>query len=345
MKHPKIFYSAIAVGVTISALYAGSILRSFRPVDVPIGPHLPVAHYRVTDLGAAKVSFDWVSGVNDRGDIVGVVAAAASNKTKDGDPRQALAIVAGNKVVMGLPQHMAVASAINNHGEVAGTTGSKDTYRAFFWKNGKLTDLGALGGVSSYGCGVNDKGQVVGFYETPDNNTHSFLWERGAMRELPLPLGALARDINNQGEITGIFQKSAHAFLSSAGGAMIDLGDGDGRAINASGVVAGYSGGNACAWKHSQIVPLPALAPRSSASAFDINDLGQIVGHAQPSENAKFSHAVLWQNGKAYDLNSLIDPGSPWELQVSEGINNKGQIVGVGEFKGAKHTFLLTPVG
>lgn len=79
--------------------------------------------------------------------------------------------------------------------------------------------------------------------------------------------------------------------------------------------------------------------------ASDINSRGQIVGHAGPFLNFPTfgGIAVLWQDGKAIDLNTTIPEGSGWVLRSAEGINSRGQIVGYGTLAGEARAFLLTP--
>ncbi len=43
------------------------------------------------------------------------------------------------------------------------------------------------------------------------------------------------------------------------------------------------------------------------------------------------------------DLNKLIPPGSGWVLVEADGVNDSGQIVGMGMHNGQEHAFLLTP--
>ena len=54
--------------------------------------------------------------------------------------------------------------------------------------------------------------------------------------------------------------------------------------------------------------------------------------------------AVLYENGIAVDLNSLISPGSSFTLNRANAINDAGAIVGNGQLAGNTHAFLLTPV-
>ena len=52
---------------------------------------------------------------------------------------------------------------------------------------------------------------------------------------------------------------------------------------------------------------------------------------------------VHHQDGIA-DLNSLLDPGSGWELVEAHGINDAGQITGGGFYGGRFCAFVMTPV-
>jgi probable HAF family extracellular repeat protein len=85
---------------------------------------------------------------------------------------------------------------------------------------------------------------------------------------------------------------------------------------------------------------LGALGANDDSVALGINDSGEIVGF---DNNAI---AFLWtKTGGMKDLNSLIPPNSGWTLNHAAAINTSGQITGYGQFQGATHAFLLTPVG
>jgi hypothetical protein len=44
------------------------------------------------------------------------------------------------------------------------------------------------------------------------------------------------------------------------------------------------------------------------------------------------------------DLNDLISADSGWLLEIAHGINDVGQIAGVGTFNGLQQAFIATPV-
>ena len=134
---------------------------------------------------------------------------------------------------------------------------------AFLWQNGKLIDLGTLGGPSSEAKALNDIGQIVGTSEMPDNpvqpgaRDHAFLWDRGKMHDL----GALVNGgfsypyaINNAGQVVGFSE------TTRSGSEM-----------------------NPVLWERGQIKDLSLLIPAgtrwtSLGGATGINDQGQIVG-------------------------------------------------------------------
>jgi hypothetical protein len=94
---------------------------------------------------------------------------------------------------------------INAHGDVAGyaSTGGIDPItgipeiEAVLWRDGKIIDLGNLGGNNSYAAAINEHNQVAGnaYNAIPDpyssiitpfgaTQVHAFLWHDGDMRDL-----------------------------------------------------------------------------------------------------------------------------------------------------------------
>lgn len=49
-------------------------------------------------------------------------------------------------------------------------------YHGFVWERGTMTDLGTLGGTTSYALGVNNRGEVVGYAFDASGAIHAVLW-------------------------------------------------------------------------------------------------------------------------------------------------------------------------
>jgi len=140
--------------------------------------------------------------------------------------------------------------AINGKGEVVGgyhaTASDASDFRAFLYSNGRMINLGTLGGRASFAFGINDRGQITGYGFTASGREHVFVFDDGSMTDLGIQGSGNA--INNSSQITGGFETASgftHPFLYSAG-SVIDLGtpagvQGFGAAINGKGQVVGSS--------------------------------------------------------------------------------------------------------
>ncbi len=126
------------------------------------------------------------------------------------------------------------ANAVNDKGQVVGTALPKSGYplHGFLWQNGRMKDLGTLGGNSeaTVAQDINEKTQITGSSQNAAGQTNAFLWEAGKMRDLgtlPGGTGSTAYGINESGQVVGTSRTSAdyygqHAFLWD-NGQMIDL--------------------------------------------------------------------------------------------------------------------------
>jgi probable HAF family extracellular repeat protein len=223
-----------------------------------------------------------------------------------------------------------------------------------------VTDLGALGGSTSYATAINASGQVVGtFFNTP-TTTHAFLYSNGVMTDLGTLGGtdSSAADINDSGQVVGYADTfgtgpygnhTSRAFLY-ADGTMTDLGvlesTNFATAINRSGQIAGYSGQPSYADGFLRdgdqtfyLTPFGYTYTRNICQA--INDVGQIVGYAGTSDSVY--HAFLMtvginQPSHVVDLGTLGGKNS-----FAVDINDRGQTVGYAYTSDdLQHAFLYT---
>jgi len=105
-----------------------------------------------------------------------------------------------------------VPKAIDDRGDVVGMTQTNvGPGRAFRWRNGKLTDLGTLGGRSSEAFAVADDGTIVGTSDTKPvpwtaeqaPAPRPFVWQDGRITELPVDYASpsQATAINRSGTV------------------------------------------------------------------------------------------------------------------------------------------------
>ena len=193
--------------------------------------------------------------------------------------------------------------------------------RAVISVYGRNIDLGTLGGDNSwtnYG-GINDRGEAVGMAETsvPDPNgedmcgfhtkktCRGFLWRNGHIMALPTLGGnnGQAAAINNRGQIVGISETT----------------------VPDPGCPAGKQPGTTVLpvmWERGEVRPLPTLPGEPDGFAQGLNNQGQAVG-ATGTCTTFAIHAVMWEDGKAFQLKDFGIPGGD-----AYAINEHGQIVG-----------------
>jgi len=254
--------------------------------------------------------------------------------------------------------------------------------RGFVWSSGVMTALPTLGGYQGFATGVNNRGQVVGWAETPVHDPtcnapqvlqfRAVMWEpaKGVKRELPPLPGdstSAATAINDKGQVVGISGdcdvavgefSALHSVLWDHG-TVTDIGDLGGDAwhtpmdINEQGDVVGFSNPagvvgadfnpHAFLWTRAGgIQDLKTLPGDANSQALGINAGRQVVGVSTGAINRAF----VWENGVMKDLNTLVGPGFPDLLIVAQHINDAGVIVGraVPHGTSVQVPFVATPV-
>jgi probable HAF family extracellular repeat protein len=283
---------------------------------------------KISDLGTLGGTASFAAMVNDRGQVIG----EALNDVPDPISILGLGSLLTLTQTHGfLWQHGTMhdlgtlggpdswAMYVNDHGQVAGTSYTSDVVdpntgtpqiNAFLWENGKMKDLGNLGGtngfIGAYSLvnALNNRGQVVGNMALPGEvPIHPFLWDGEKLSDLGSFGGGYsqASGINDAGEVVGYSYFSGdlvkHAFM----------------------------------WRNGVMTDLGTVGTDPCSFAYNINSRGQIVGGSQDAACNPFTHAVLWENGEpGVDLNTLIPPGADLQLIVADWINERGEIVGLG---------------
>jgi probable HAF family extracellular repeat protein len=217
-------------------------------------------------------------------------------------------------------------------------------YHAFIWNSGTgMTDLGTLGGNTSYALGINDSGEVVGYSYLADNVTrHAFTWTAsGGMVDLGTPGGAWSegQKINASGEISGE-GLNAHGqvfpffWSPSTGWVSVDVGETDsayGWSINDSGAITGqfYDANEvlkAFFWRLGGAVhSLPPLPNGVFMVGVDINNRNQITGYGNVPDGRY--EGFVWSRPRGTVGIGFV-PGASTTL--AHAINDNGEVTGIG---------------
>lgn len=233
----------------------------------------------MSDLGTLGTGNDaWAQVINDAGQIIGISYT--------------------NTIVNQVPTNCGFQGALI------------PTQDPFFWENGKMTDMGGLGGTCGSPLALSNAGQVVGASDLAgDLASHPFLWTKSkGMKDLGTLGGnfGTAEMINDHGVVVGGStlpgDTQLDAFLWD--GSMHDLGALDGCsyafAVNAQRQVVGNWGGQYCAegaflWEDGgPMVDLSTLLSSASGLVLLVvsnNDRGEIAGiGVDASDNG---HAIV----------------------------------------------------
>jgi probable HAF family extracellular repeat protein len=253
----------------------------------------------ITDLGTlgapgSSSTVPWL-GLNDRGTVVGI------SQTSRIDPLDEDWSCEGGNFIPQLTNLIC---------------------RGFVWDGGRLHELPTLGGHHGFATGVNSWGQVVGWAETPvDDSTctgvqqlqfRAVLWEprwsrKRELRPYPGDSTSGATAINDRGQAVGISGDCDQA-------------------------VGRFSALHAVLWDRGRVIKLPTLGGRTWNTPMDINEWGDVVGFANPPgpgdpEGEFIAHAFLLTKGSriAKDIGTLDDDA----LSEAFAINSWRQVVGV----------------
>lgn len=235
-----------------------------------------------------------------------------------------------------------------------------------------VTDLGTLGGTTSYAYGVSDSGIYVGAStKTTSSDFQAFSYSNGTQTGLGTLAGGLiseANAVNNSGTVVGDSATSgsgmAHAF-AYVNGALVDMGTFGGSqsfayGINSAGLATGYadvsaaSGGGTHAFSYDTTkagatkTDLGTLGGRASYG-YGINASGAIVGYSSTTNNTA-SHAFIDAKDPMTGVATMTDIGTLNNGKgnsFGRGINKDGTAVGYSDtgVAGQQLAFAYTGAG
>jgi uncharacterized membrane protein len=112
------------------------------------------------------------------------------------------------------------------------------------------------------------------------------------------------------------------------------------NALASDGTVLGYKGTQRTGTFYLQLLSGTDTTVSGLYTANAVNASHVVAGSI--SLGGGLLHAAIWQpSGTVTDLNTLLPPGSGWTLVNAFGINDNGDIVGIGDYNGVQSGFLL----
>jgi len=245
-------------------------------------------------------------------------------------------------------------AAINNQGQVAGTSGVS----AFRYTSNRKMPMEAVARQSakgiSRGFGINDLGVVVGNLTFGEDFSHAVVFSNGSATDLgTLKEGgnfSRANGINAYGQVVGFSSEtldgtSSRAFIVGTGSyssPMIDLGTLGGAhaqalAINDSGFVTGNSQAktaditestHAFIWHaNTGMLDLGTLDGDFSYGT-SISSKSHVAGYSTINNFDGRVHAFLYNGEKMIDLGSLGGASLDLDFSFALGVNSADQVVG-----------------
>jgi probable HAF family extracellular repeat protein len=310
------------------------------------------AEYVITELKAPGRGFMQPSKIIDDGSVLGMAFDDTSGLPHPCVYRRGVSKLLFSHDVIGNALDM------NNSGEIICGLFVDSEFKPVYLSGDRSkvsVSLNDVFGAPFYPLGINDSGDMLGIGAGNIVYNHS----SGTMRTVSADWRWNMVDINNDGQMVGYgsVNREEDSALLSMYGVLVD-GSNITRfsvpgmrytqpiVMNNLGQIAGRTMDDLEPLKHQepfifengQFTMLGTLPGDLMAGPSGFNDRGEVVGYSG-------FRAFRYRNGSMADLNTLIPSGTGWNLDWATSINNKGQIVGLGRFRGRVQGFLLTPVG
>lgn len=196
------------------------------------------------------------------------------------------------------------------------------------------------GAIGTVVYNINDAGDIVGMYQTPDRTRHGFMLRAGRFTTIDYPgaSGTWAHAVNASGEVAGVYADSAnlqHGFVLSNGNFRpIDF-PGAGQTMiygmNSRGDLTGMYFAPGDTRKHfgwvllgGRYSTLDYPSPNNMSCGTWIGENGEVGGHVE-EQNGSY-HGYIWKDGKFTLI--PIEGGTAWQYWDSiYGVNASGHTI------------------
>ncbi len=224
-----------------------------------------------------------------------------------------------------------LATGLNNADQLVGYTVGGEFTGGLLYSQGTISTIEVPGSMDTLAFGINNSGQITGYYDAEFSGTHGFVYTNGQFTSFDVPgsVGAtFAEGINDSGEIAG--------FIEATGGPAGFLYDGSSyrmirvpgarstyaTGLNNAGDVVGYyydvTGAHAFLYTSQGVLTTFDVPSSTATLAFGINNLGDISGDYET--NGYDDHAFLYKQGEFITVNAPDAVGG-------FGINDSDQVI------------------
>jgi hypothetical protein len=244
--------------------------------------------------------------------------------------------------------HYTEPAAITKSGDIVVNAFDAQTRvrRAFIYSN---SSVAALVGNQTFAHGASPSGLIVGEW-VPEGNPRGdgVYWNNNVPHSIGLCCGGTIKAANKAGNLIGDAydaQGRYHAFVwnRSRGQRMVGPAEGysSAVAINDAGHILLQVGSEGYLDKVGRLQHLE-LSSRLYNNVRTLNNCDVVIGGYGPDSD--HYRAFQWSAAAGFqDLNSLIPRDSGWVLESATAINDRGEIVGRGDFDRDDRGFLLIP--
>lgn len=312
----------------------------------------PATTYEITELSSLGGTDSSGSSINNRGWVIGTsnltgdkVSHAALWRQGIIDDLDTLGDLDSNSAVLFLSKSNEIVVGVTETGEVDPRdeiwscarffpTETDQVCRGFVWERGEMRPLATHGGTHGFAAATNNRGLVVGWAETAEEDptcnplARQFLGFVGAVWD--------TRDGDRIDDLPPLPGDTA-----SAGVAVNDRGQIVGISGICSNAVGGFSARAAVMWEDGAPRDLGNLGALAWNTPVGINNEGTVVGFANAAGtpgNTFNERPFIWtEAGGMRDLDTLPDDTRGQALSI----NDRGQIVGLSRVTAADNTAVI----
>lgn len=191
--------------LTAGATKSGHVVGGYGPnvdVDSPSNHAFLLKGQKFTTLDYPGAVYTQANGINDSGVIVGTWGSSYSSSDA-----HAFKLVGKTYTSFDFPNapQGTVATGINKSGDIVGSWSDNTTTHGYLLSKGTFTQVDFPGAFYTFTWGINNAGQIAGWYGAYFGDSHGFVYSNGTFTTVDYPGYSqnYVADINDSGVVVG----------------------------------------------------------------------------------------------------------------------------------------------